>query len=385
MKVIWPCHWYGDYRIPVFKHLNELLNGGLMVYYSKSDVTDSVNKKMQEQLPNNSVGLVGKTIILGSDKSTFANKALFLRFQPDLYKRLKQYNPDIVIAETFGGWSPIAVMYALIHKKKIMMFYERTSYVERNSPWWRTLYRKIMGKPVQHFLINGIETEIYLNQLGFKKKPKTKGLMVSDTKGLENAVLSLTTKEKEQLKNELNIQKGLTFLFVGQIVERKGIIELCQAWCKHIKKYPYDTMLIIGSGPLLMKLKEKYKKFESLKFVGRIEYDNIHKYYGIADVFFMPTLEDNWCLVVPEAMACGLPVACSIYNGGTSELIKENENGYKFNPLKEESIIETFKKFHYANLKSMGNSSKRIVSNFTPEIAAKKIFEACSSIAQSTN
>lgn len=380
MKVIWPCHWYGDYRVPVFKHLNELLGGGLMVYYSKPDVTESVDRKMREQLPNNSVGLVGKTIVLGSDKSTFANKALFLRFQPDLYKRLKEYNPDIVIAETFGGWSPIAILYAIIHKKKLMMFYERTAYVERNSPWWRTVYRKIMGKPVKHFLINGIETEKYLNILGFNKTPKTKGLMVSDASGLKNAVQSLTLKDKTDLREKLKIRNGLTYLFVGQIVERKGIVELCQAWGKHIEKYQDDTMLLVGTGPLLNKLQEQYKNLDSLKFIGRVEYDMIHKYYGIADVFFMPTLEDNWCLVVPEAMACGLPVACSIYNGGTSELIKNGENGYSFDPLNLLSINDTLQKFHSADLKLMGMNSQKAVSNFTPEIAAKKIFDACNNL-----
>lgn len=377
MRIVWPCHWYGDYRVPVFKHLNELLSGGLMVYYSKPDVTESVDRKMREQLPNNSVGLVGKTIVLGSDKSTFANKALFLRFQPDLYKRLKEYNPDIVIAETFGGWSPIAILYAIIHKKKLMMFYERTAHVERNSPWWRTLYRKIMGKPVKHFLINGIETEKYLNILGFNKIPKTKGLMVSDATGLKNAVQSLTLKDKTDLREKLKIKNGLTYLFVGQIVERKGIVELCQAWGKHIEKYPDDTMLLVGTGPLLNKLQEQYKNLDSLKFIGRVEYDMIHKYYGIADVFFMPTLEDNWCLVVPEAMACGLPIACSIYNGGTSELIKDGENGYSFDPLDRSSMIETLDRFHNVDLYSMGIESMNIVSNFTPKLAATKIYNAC--------
>lgn len=43
-----------------------------------------------------------------------------------------------------------------------MMFYERTKYVERNSPWYRTLYRILIGHFVDHFLINGIQTEEYL-------------------------------------------------------------------------------------------------------------------------------------------------------------------------------------------------------------------------------
>ncbi|MER8307354.1 hypothetical protein ABS202_18885, partial [Acinetobacter baumannii] len=82
-----------------------------------------------------------------------------------------------------------------------MLFYERTAYVERNSPWWRTLYRKIIGKAIDAFLINGQLTREYLeNGLGFKKQPKTEGLMVADSKGLENAVNSFPNEEKNELK-----------------------------------------------------------------------------------------------------------------------------------------------------------------------------------------
>lgn len=34
-------------------------------------------------------------------------------------------------------------------------------------------------------------------------------------------------------------------------------------------------------------------------FEGRVQYDEIHKYYAIADVYILPTVEDNWSLVVP--------------------------------------------------------------------------------------
>lgn len=60
----------------------------------------------------------------------------------------------------------------------------------------------------------------------------------------------------------------------------------------------------------------------SVHFLGKIPYQEVYKYYGIADVFVLPTLEDNWSLVVPEAMSCGLPVATSIYNGCHPELVK---------------------------------------------------------------
>ena len=55
------------------------------------------------------------------------------------------------------------------------------------------------------------------------------------------------------------------------------------------------------------------------------ELQELYKYYALCDVFIMPTLEDNWCLVIPEAMACGKPVACSIYNGGHYELVQDRK------------------------------------------------------------
>ena len=257
MKVIWPCPWFGDYRVPVFARLNEYLNGNLMVYYAAPEkgnrlgVTESTHEKMIIQLGSSCLGLQGKKIEIGDSSSDLANKSLIIRYQPDLYKRLKKFNPDIVIAETFGGWSMISIAYALIHRKKLMMFYERTAHVERNSPWWRTWYRKLLGKPVKHFLINGNETRDYLNQLGFQKVPSTQGLMVSDTTGLERNVAAFCESDQKSLKRHLKLDKGLTYLFVGQMVERKGVREMCRVWQNHQNNYPHDNLVIIGAGILL--------------------------------------------------------------------------------------------------------------------------------------
>lgn len=382
MKVVWPCHWYGDYKVPVFTNLNQLLQGNLTVFYSKNIVTKSVVKKMETLLPDNSEGLVEKTIILGKKhNTTMANKRLFIRLQPELYGKLCKINPDIVIAETFGGWSPISIFYAVTHRKKLMMFYERTAYVERNARKIQILYRKLIGRFVKHFLINGVLTRQYLDSLGFEITPKTEGLMVSDTSGLIRALNAFSEKDREHLCQKLKLHKeGIVYLFVGQIVKRKGIEELCEAWEFHIKEYPNDKLIVAGTGVLLEMLKNKYVSESSICFLGRIEYDNIHMYYAISDVFIMPTIEDNWCLVVPEAMACGKPIACSIYNGGHVELVKDGENGYNFDPLKKEDIINTLSKFHQINLKTFGKRSLEIVADFTPKIAARKIANACKSL-----
>lgn len=33
LKVAWPCPWFGDYRVPVFADLNDMLGGNLKLFY----------------------------------------------------------------------------------------------------------------------------------------------------------------------------------------------------------------------------------------------------------------------------------------------------------------------------------------------------------------
>ena len=338
-----------------------------------------MREKLKASLGEHAIIMSGeKRTTMGNEESDFANSALVIKRQPGLYKKVKEVKPDVVITEGFGGWAPAGIRYAVLHRKKLCMFYERTAYVERNSPQWRSWYRRIVGMPVDHFLINGTLTEQYLNEgLHFKHTPKVKGCMCADSFGLAEAVKTVTDADKQVLSKELNLKGGLTYLFVGQMVERKGIEQLLDAWTAHIEKHPDDNLIVIGKGILLDKMKEQYDSCSSVHILGAVNYDLLYRYYALCDVFIMPTLEDNWCLVIPEAMACGKPVASSIYNGGHYELVQNGVNGYNFDPLKKEEILDTLDKFHGADLEAMGKKSVEIESNFTPDKAAQRIFDAC--------
>mgnify|MGYP000117993066 FL=1 len=381
MKILWISPWFGNYRIPVYENLNKLSEGNFYIICSKENTSELVREKLKRTLGDHAIIMSGeKRMTMGNETSDFANSALVIKKQPGLYKAIKSVNADVIITEGFGGWAPAGIRYAVTHRKKLCMFYERTAYVERNSPTWRSMYRRVIGIPVDHFLINGTLTEEYLNNdLHFKNTPKVKGCMCADSFGLSNAVAKVTNKDKQTLRDELKLKQGLTFLFVGQLVDRKGIKELLAVWHKHISQYPDDNLLVIGKGILEHALKEKYTS-DSIHILGGINYDELYRYYALCDVFIMPTLEDNWCLVIPEAMACGKPVACSIYNGGHYELVQDGVNGYKFDPLKPDSIIRTLAKFHQADLQSMGKKSIEIESDFTPDKAAQRIFNACQKV-----
>ena len=381
-KILWVTPWFGNYRVPVYSYLNQYNNGNFHLICLKEDTSDLVREKLKKYLGKHLTVLTGeKRLTIGNGKTTFANSNLVLKWQPGLYRAIKRQNPDVVIVEGFGSWAPKAVLYAFLHRKKLCIFYERTSYIERHTPWILTIYRRFINCFADAYLANGTLTEEYLkNTIHVKHKPITKGCMCADSYELAKGVANFTSEQKNELKSKLQLAPGLTYLFVGQLVERKGIRQLLKAWTTHTAKYPYDNLLVIGKGYLHDEITTEYATVQSIHILGGISYDKIHEYYAISDIFFMPTLEDNWCLVVPEAMACGKPIGCSIYNGGTCELVKDGENGYSFDTYDQQSILTALDSFHHADLKAMGQRSIELESHFTPDKAARRIYETCQKI-----
>ena len=139
--------------------------------------------------------------------------------------------------------------------------------------------------------------------------------------------------------------------------------------------------MLIGKGDLEEELKSycDINSLRNVRFAGAIPHDHLAQYYVASDVFIIPTLEDNWSLVVPEAMACGLPILCSKYNGCWPELVHDGGNGWIFDPLNREDILRVLELSldHKKDLKRMGEKSKQIVRLFSPEKAAQSILEAC--------
>lgn len=385
MKIIWLNRAPGNYRIPVFKKINELTNGGFYMLYSKNAIKKDAHIEMKAALGDNAVALENeKVLIIGNPQSDFANSHLRIPYQKGLLKAIDKINPDVIIADGFFQWAFAALLRS--RNRKVCIFYERTEHTERNAPKWRVWYRKLAGKLIDGFIINGSETRNYLAKTGFGNYPKIEGCMVADVTMLQHKVQTFPPHTIKEIRmNFCPTGNGLIYIFIGQIVERKGVRQLLEAWEEHSKTFANDALLIIGEGVQRNDLENKFSHCKSIHFLGNIPYQEIYKYYASCNVVLMPTLEDNWSLVVPEAMACSLPVATTIYNGGHKELIKEGVNGYSFDALNKEEFVKTLSKFHNVDLEAFGQESYKIVQDYTPEIAGKKIYDFCYSLCNQSS
>lgn len=378
MKILWVNPSFLDYRVPFYSALNKLCSNEFYLIYSQNRVPIRCIKKIQTELGQNAVGLPGEACLKIGNKGDFANSSINIPYPKGLYRCLKQFTPDIIIGEGYFQWTPWAMIRAKQLAVPFVLAYERTEYTERNCPKWRTLYRKFMNKFIDGYTVNGILTKNYLELLGAKIDHIALGVMAADSNELSKAVKNIDPNSKKKFKENLKLRNGITYLYVGQLVERKGVKYLLEAWIKHVINFPNDNLIIAGTGPLEEIFRADYSDYDSIIFTGYIDYDLIYKYYAIADIFVMPTLEDNWSLVVPEAMSCGLPVACSIYNGCYPELIKDN--GKVFNPLDQNDFTKVLSDFHDMNLIEAGKRSIEIEKSFSPENAAHRVYELCTSL-----
>lgn len=102
-------------------------------------------------------------------------------------------------------------------------------------------------------------------------------------------------------------------LYVGRVAIEKSIEDfLGMEW--------EGSKVIVGDGPSRMMLQKRYPK---AVFTGIKTGEELAAHYRSADVFVFPSRTDTFGMVMPEALAAGLPVAA--YNvTGPKDIVTEN-------------------------------------------------------------
>jgi len=382
MRVTYVTRSFLDYRIPVYEALNQKLDNQFHVIYSADYIPNRVDTKIRKAFGDRTIGMRGEKRLGPNELPDFANTAIRVVYQPGLLKAIAKTKPEVLVGDGFFQWTSMALLYKIFNKCPLVVCYERTSHTERNVQWYRTAYRRLAMRFVDAMACNGQLSLEYSTSLGMEKPRITTGHMVADNEHLKAAAASFPMRDRVKLRRSWD-EPDIVFLAVGKLNERKGIRELLFAWSILEKNRPGKwALVLIGDGSDEQKLKALGKdlKLKRVIFQGPADYNDIAQHYASADVFIMPTLEDNWSLVVPEAMACGLPVLCSKYNGCYPELILSGKNGWVFDPLDPQDTYRALKTSidNRSQLREMGEKSRDIVAQYSPENAADSILAACS-------
>lgn len=140
-----------------------------------------------------------------------------------------------------------------------------------------------------------------------------------------------------ELEQSLNLSGKKVIAFVGTFFKYEGLFYAIEAM-KTITKTRKDIhLLLVGAGNEFEKLKQqvaKAKLEEFVTFVGRVPFEQVSRYYSLADIMIFPRESIRLTeLVTPlkplESMAQFKPVIASDI-GGHRELIVDGETGFLF-------------------------------------------------------
>ena len=109
-------------------------------------------------------------------------------------------------------------------------------------------------------------------------------------------------------------EKKYDAVFMKPLQRTKGIFDLVEMWAELVKSKPEANLLIIGEGidgGEARKMTSEMGLERNIELAGVI-YDPARKFKLLAQskIFILPSYEENWAIVIGEAMAVGIPVVC---------------------------------------------------------------------------
>jgi len=138
---------------------------------------------------------------------------------------------------------------------------------------------------------------------------------------------AITKKFRGIVRKKLFISEEFVILYVSNNFRLKGLTILVKALGELKKSHKEFKALIIGRGrnASYRKLAKRLNCLENLIFLGHV--NGIEKYYAASDLYVHPTFYDSCSLVVTEALASGLPVITTRYDGA-SGVIEDGVDGF---------------------------------------------------------
>jgi glycosyltransferase involved in cell wall biosynthesis len=183
------------------------------------------------------------------------------------------------------------------------------------------LMRRMMGSP----------TVVIFPSEFAKEQHERYGFFAKSTKVvLRNPAPSIVKVER--------VEAGDNFLFVGQLEEHKGVLDLLDAWAKWGDRED-ARLTVVGDGTLRPAVSERIASLDGVTYVGPVFGEELNQYFDEVSCLVMPSrVMENAPMVILQAMSRGLPVLAA-RSGGIPELVTENKTGWLFEPGDVDGLV----------------------------------------------
>jgi glycosyltransferase involved in cell wall biosynthesis len=300
---------------------------------------------------------------------------LFIHFPYDTLGQLRRFAPQVVISGELGLRTLQASIYRLFRPgTRLIVWATLSEQTERGWGIVRQLLRRFILSVADGVVCNGDSGARYIAGFGF---PARRTFIVNQPVDVD-MFAALPPERSEPTARRL--------LFSGRLIPIKAVLELQAACCRWAVAHPERTLELIwlGDGELRSQLEATSAppNFKQV-FYGNRPYKDLPTVYELAGALVLPSLLDEWGLVVNEAMTSGLVVLGSIYSQAVTEMVRDGETGWLLDPLRPETIEQCLDSLFATPievLNGMRAAARRRALEITPEKAAAALAAAIQTV-----
>jgi len=293
---------------------------------------------------------------------------------------LAQSRPDVILC---GGYNYLASWQAQLWARKrsipFLLWLESTAADQRcRTRFVESLKRRFLAQ-CQAFVVPGKASHAYLLQFGVPDAsifpaPNAVDNAFFAERAAQACADPYATRATLSLPNRY-------FLFVGRLVEAKGIFELIDAYATLTPALRAEVgLVIVGDGPVRHALERRATQIlpGTIHFAGFIQKEDLPPYYALADALVFPTHSDTWGFVVNEAMACGCPVIASAVAGCVPDLVEDSLTGKVVPPHDMPKLASSMEYLvvHEGVRSQMSTQATKRIALYSPAACAEGIAKA---------
>ncbi len=288
---------------------------------------------------------------------------LYLHFSFDTWPLLFRYDPDLVISGELGMRSLQAAIFGVLHRKSRLVIWATLSeHTEKDWGFVRRALRRFILRRADAAIVNGQSGARYIATLNshlpviVMRQPASVALF-------SRCPLDRSPQEARRL------------IYSGRLIRLKGVQEAQAEIAQWARLHPECVVEMIwaGDGELRQALQQAAVPANFRQtFHGHVDYETLAGLYGQSGALILPTMFDEWALVVNEALASGIPVLGSIYSQAVEELVEDGVNGWLFDPLRAGTLAVALDRFFAASLDDlapMRAAARQTGISVTPERA----------------
>lgn len=199
---------------------------------------------------------------------------------------------------------------------------------------------------------------------------------------------ALDENRLQSLRKKLGIDAGdFVIGFTGRLVRDKGIIELIRAFELFRRVHLNAVLLLVGMLEERDALPEDVvwliKNTPYIINTGYVANSSIEYYYGLMDIFILPSYREGFPTSVLEASAMGLPIVTTRVTGCVDSIL-ENKTGI-FVDHTPESLFKAMDLLYGDNLLRLEygcNGRKFVKENFEQHLIWKEIEKLYKKVVQ---